>query len=78
MKNLCLFKNPRYLCCTNLKTMDKVVYQIKEKGITAYASNIASCDALCAIMINNGGNPKVRRMKRTQVPLSDIELVTEL
>ena len=34
-----------------------VVYQIKAKGITAYASNIAACDELCSIMINNGSIP---------------------
>ena len=32
-----------------------VVYQIKSNDITAYASNIAACDELCAKIINGGG-----------------------
>ena len=56
-----------------------VVYQIKAKGITAYASNIAACDELCSIMINNGSTPPiVRRMKKSDVPMCDLKLVAEL
>lgn len=55
-----------------------VVYQIISDGIKAYASNIAACDELCSKIIDGGGKVKVRRMKRTMVPMCDLELVNEL
>lgn len=56
-----------------------IVYQIKSHNTVAYAKDIASCDNLCAIIIGNGyPPPTVRRMKRSDVPLSDIEMLNEL
>ena len=56
-----------------------VVYQIKSVDLLAYTTNIADCDDLCVTIINNGYPPPfVRRMKRTDVPLSDLELINEL
>ena len=55
-----------------------VVYQIISDGIKAYASNIVVCDEICAKIIDGGGKVKVRRMKRTMVPMCDLELVNEL
>ena len=55
-----------------------IVYQIKTKDGVAYASNIAACDELCAKMIKSGIYPRVRRMKRSAVPLSHIEIVNKL
>lgn len=58
--------------------MDNVVYQIKTTNMTAYTKNIVTCDEICARCIDSGEMPKVRRMKRTQVPMCDLELVAEL
>ena len=55
-----------------------IVYQILAKDIRAYATNIVDCDKLCAEIIKGGEIPKVRRMKRNQIPNCDIELVSEL
>ena len=55
-----------------------VVYQILAKDIRAYTTNIADCDKLCADIIKGGDIPKVRRMKRNQIPNCDIELVAGL
>ena len=55
-----------------------VVYQILAKDIRAYTTNIADCDKLCAEIIKVGEIPKVRRMKRNQIPNCDIELVAGL
>lgn len=58
-----------------------IVYQIKfggKWGGVAYTRNIADCDSLCARMIDEGIYPKVRRMQRKDVPLSDLELVNNL
>lgn len=55
-----------------------IVYQILAKDIRAYATNIADCDKLCAEIIKGGEIPKVRRMKKTDVPARDIELVSLL
>lgn len=55
-----------------------VVYQILAKDIRAYTTNIADCDKLCAEIIKGGEIPRVRRMKRTDIPYCDIELVAGL
>lgn len=55
-----------------------IVYQILAKDIRAYATNIVDCDKLCAEIIKGGEIPRVRRMKRTDIPNCDIELVAEL
>ena len=55
-----------------------VVYQILAKDIRAYTKNIADCDKLCAEIIKGGEIPRVRRMKRTDIPNCDIELVAGL
>lgn len=55
-----------------------IVYQILAKDIRAYATNIVDCDKLCAEIIKGGEIPKVRRMKKTDVPTRDIELVSLL
>lgn len=55
-----------------------VVYQILAKDTRAYTTNIADCDKLCAEIIKGGEIPKVRRMKKTDVPTRDIELVSLL
>lgn len=55
-----------------------ILYQIISKNVRAYASNIVACDELCAKIINNGGEVKVRRMKRSMVPMCDLELINEL
>lgn len=55
-----------------------IVYQIKSDDITAYASNIVACDELCAKIIDGGGSVRVRRMKKSMVPMSDLELVNTL
>lgn len=55
-----------------------VVYQILAKDIRAYTTNIADCDKLCAEIIKGGEIPRVRRMKRTDIPNCDIELVAGL
>ena len=58
--------------------MDNIVYQIKTANMTAYAKNIVKCDEICARCIDSGEMPKVRRMKRVQVPMCDLELVNGL
>lgn len=58
--------------------MDNIVYQIKTANMTAYTKNIVTCDEICARCIDSGEMPKVRRMKRNQVPICDLELVNEL
>lgn len=55
-----------------------VLYQIVTKDIRAYAADIVACDELCAKIIDNGCIPKVRRIKRSQVPMCDLELVNGL
>ena len=55
-----------------------IVYQILAKDIRAYTTNIADCDKLCAAIIKGGEIPRVRRMKRTDIPNCDIELVAGL
>lgn len=55
-----------------------IVYQILAKDIRAYTTNIADCDKLCAEIIKGGEIPRVRRMKRTDIPNCDIELVAGL
>lgn len=55
-----------------------IVYQIIAKDTKAYAKDIASCDAVCAILIGNGVIPTVRRIPKNKVPMSDLELVAEL
>ena len=55
-----------------------IVYQIQAKDIRAYTTNIADCDKLCAEIIKGGEIPRVRRMKRTDIPNCDIELVAGL
>lgn len=56
----------------------RIVYRITTPGNTAvaYAHNLRAADALASIIINNGGTVKVERLKRMQVPLSEIHLVT--
>lgn len=58
--------------------MDNIVYQIKTANMTAYTKNIVNCDEICARCIDSGEMPKVRRMKRVQVPMCDLELVNGL
>ena len=58
--------------------MDNIVYQIKTANMTAYTKDIVTCDEICARCIDSGEMPKVRRMKRVQVPMCDLELVNEL
>lgn len=55
-----------------------IVYQILAKDNRAYTTNIADCDKLCAEIIKGGEIPRVRRMKRTDIPNCDIELVARL
>ena len=55
-----------------------IVYQITTKDTRAYAGNIAACDTFCKRFIDKGIIPNVKRMRKSQVPLSDIELVTGL
>lgn len=58
--------------------MDNIVYQIKTANMTSYTKNIVACDEICARYIDSGEMPQVRRMKRVQVPMSDLELVNGL
>jgi len=55
-----------------------IVYQIKANGVLAYALNIVKCDEICAKLINEGIYPKVRRMKKSDVPMSDLSMVLAL
>lgn len=58
--------------------MDNIVYQIIASDMKAYTKDSVTCDAICASIIDSGEIPKVRRMKRPQVPMCDLELVNGL
>ena len=58
--------------------MDNIVYQIIASDMKAYTKDSVSCDEICAKIIDGGEIPKVRRMKRTQVPTCDLALVSGL
>ena len=55
-----------------------VVYRISCDDILVYANNVAACDDVCADMYKNGYEPSVKRMKKSDVPLSEIQLVIGL
>lgn len=44
----------------------------------AYTADSVACDELCKSIIDGGEIPKVRRMKRTQVPMCDLALIVGL
>ena len=55
-----------------------IVYQIKSDEGTTYTSNIVKCDEICQKILNGGGTFRVRRMKRCDVPMSDIYVLINL
>jgi len=56
----------------------KIVYRILSDNVKFYTNNIVACDAICAGIIENGFIPKVRRMLKRDVPISDLKLVEGL
>lgn len=58
-----------------------MIYRITspdDKNTVAYAKTMADADKVAAIIIGNGYRVKVRRIKRQNVPLCEIEMVNML
>lgn len=58
-----------------------VVYRVTtpdDTDFVAYATNCASADSVAATIIDNGYRVRVQRMDRRNVPMNELELITEL
>lgn len=58
-----------------------VVYRVTtpdDTDFVAHATNCASADSVAATIIDNGYRVRVQRMDRRNVPMNELELITEL
>lgn len=58
-----------------------MIYRITspdDKNTVAYTKTMADADKVASIMIGNGYRVNVRRIKKSHVPLKEIELVNLL
>ena len=58
--------------------MGQIFYRITAQDTKVYTCNLETCDRICAAMINNGFEPKVKRFNKRQISLCDLELVNTL
>ena len=58
-----------------------VIYRVTtpdDRDFVAYATNCVDADSVAATIINNGYRVKVQRMSKRNVPMKELELITEL
>lgn len=58
-----------------------VVYRVTtpdDKDFVAYCTTCVDADNVAATIINNGYRAKVQRMSKRNVPMKELELITEL
>lgn len=61
-----------------MSSKDEKLYRIESQDTLVYTKNATVCDEFCAAMMNNGYAYKVRRVKRSQVPMRELKLVAGL